>query len=174
MKSSSLWQRLAEELLAVELGVTPLAMLGRLPEGLTLKDGLAAVAGQVVERLMNEAPPDRVKKLLTDAYLLTGLRVRRERGGRNFSRSSKRCMNPMPTRRSLTKARRKPRTRGDPACRRRAARPCGRISQVPSRRNHRPGPLEARSDPPRCQSRQLAGNSGYALSLTFFTIVALP
>ena len=38
---------------------------------------------------MNEAPPDRVKKLLTDAYLLTGLRVRRNMAAPNFSRSSK-------------------------------------------------------------------------------------
>ena len=110
----SLWQRLAEELLAVELGVTPLAMLGRLPEGLTLKDGLAAVAGQVVERLMNEAPPDRVKKLLTDAYLLTGLRVRRDMAAKFFEEFEAMHVNPIPIRRSLTKARRKPRTR--PSC----------------------------------------------------------
>ena len=73
-----LWERPAEELLAADVGVTPLAVLGRLPEGLTLEDGLAAVAGRVVDRLTQEAPADRVKKLLTDALLLTGLRVRRD------------------------------------------------------------------------------------------------
>jgi hypothetical protein len=45
---------------------------------------LTAVARQVVERLMNEAPPDRAKKLLTDAFLLTGLRVRRDVAARIF------------------------------------------------------------------------------------------
>ena len=73
-----LWERPADELLAGDLGVAPLAMLGRLPEGAALEDGLAAVAGRLVERLTREAPPERVKNLLTDALLLTGLRVRRD------------------------------------------------------------------------------------------------
>ncbi len=73
-----LWERPAEELLAADLGIVPLAVLGRLPAGLSLEDGLATVARQVVERLLNEAPPDRAKRLLTDALLLTGLRVRRD------------------------------------------------------------------------------------------------
>jgi hypothetical protein len=79
-----LWERPAEELLAGDLGVAPLAMLGRLPEGLSLEDGLTAVAQRVVERLANEAPPDRANKLLTDAYLLSGLRVRRDVAARIF------------------------------------------------------------------------------------------
>ncbi len=79
-----LWERAAEELLAAELGVTPLAMLGRLPEGLSLEDGLTAIAQRVVERLTREASPDRAKKLLTDALLLTGLRVRRDAAQRIF------------------------------------------------------------------------------------------
>jgi hypothetical protein len=79
-----LWERPAEGLLAADLGVVPLAVLGRLPEGLSLEDGLAAVAQRVAERVVNEAPPDRVRKLLTDAYLLTGLRVRRDVAKRIF------------------------------------------------------------------------------------------
>ena len=79
-----LWERPAEELLAADLGVAPLAMLGRLPAELSLEDGLSAVAHRVVERLTNEGPPERVKKLLTDAYLLTGLRVRRDVAARIF------------------------------------------------------------------------------------------
>jgi hypothetical protein len=39
---------------------------------------------QVVERLQKEAPPARVKTLLTDALLLTGLRVRRDVAARIF------------------------------------------------------------------------------------------
>lgn len=52
-------------------------MLGRLPDDQSLEDGLASVAQRMVERL-KAAPPDRQKKLLTDAFLLTGLRVRRD------------------------------------------------------------------------------------------------
>jgi len=73
-----LWKRPVAELLAADLGVTPLAMLGRLPEDLSLEEGLTAVAQRIVERLIKEAPSDRAKKLLTDALLLTGLRVRRD------------------------------------------------------------------------------------------------
>lgn len=73
-----LWQRPAEELLAADLGVVPLAMLGSLPTGLSLEDGLASVVQRIVDRLTKEAPPERVKKLLTEAFLLTGLRVRRD------------------------------------------------------------------------------------------------
>src|SRR5262245_16716930 len=62
-----LWQRPAEELLAADLGVVPLALLGRLPEGLSLEDGLAAVAQRVAERVTAEAPPERARRLLTDA-----------------------------------------------------------------------------------------------------------
>ena len=72
-----LWKRPAAELLAGDLGVVPLAMLGRLPEGLPMAEGLASVARQIAQRVEQEAEPARVKKLLTDAYLLTGLRVRR-------------------------------------------------------------------------------------------------
>jgi hypothetical protein len=79
-----LWERPAEELLALDVGVVPLAMLGRLPEGLSLEGGLTAVAHRVVERLLSEAPPARAKKLLTDALLLTGLRVRRDVASRIF------------------------------------------------------------------------------------------
>jgi len=79
-----LWERAAEDRLAADLGVTPLAMLGRLPEHLPLEDGLTAVAQRVVGRLTREAPPDRLKKLLTEALLLTGLRVRRDAAMRIF------------------------------------------------------------------------------------------
>jgi hypothetical protein len=79
-----LWERPAEELLAADLGVSPLAMLGRLPASLALEDGLTAVAQRVVERVLKEAAPDRAKKLLTDAFLLTGLRVRRDAAAHIF------------------------------------------------------------------------------------------
>ena len=77
-----LWERSVEDLLAANLGV---AMLGHLPESVSLEEGLAAVAQRVVDRVIRKAPPERVtKKLLTDAYLLTGLRVRRDVAARIF------------------------------------------------------------------------------------------
>jgi hypothetical protein len=79
-----LWERPAEDLLTAELGVVPLAMLGRLPEDLSLEEGLTAIAQRVVERLTREAPPERARKLLTDAFLLTGLRLRRDVAARIF------------------------------------------------------------------------------------------
>lgn len=73
-----LWEQPAEELLAAELGVTPLAVLGRLPEQAPLDDALASVAQRIVERLRQEASHEEAKTLLTQALLLTGLRVRRD------------------------------------------------------------------------------------------------
>lgn len=73
-----LWERPAAELLAGALGTTPLAMLGALPEGVALPEALTAVAQRLLERLEREAPPDRARKLLTAAFVLTGLRVRRD------------------------------------------------------------------------------------------------
>jgi hypothetical protein len=79
-----LWEWPAEELLSADLGVLPLAVLGRLPEALSLEEGLAAIAGRIVERITSEAPPEHARKLLTDAFLLTGLRVRRDVAARIF------------------------------------------------------------------------------------------
>jgi hypothetical protein len=73
-----LWQRPAEDLLAGDLGTVPLALLGRLPEGVELVEGLTGVAERVLQRLEHEAPPERFRKLATAAWLLTGLRVRRD------------------------------------------------------------------------------------------------
>jgi len=73
-----LWERLAETFLSGPLGTTPFAMLGALPEGVLLTDALAQVAQRLIERLEREGPPERVRKLLTAAFLLTGLRVKRE------------------------------------------------------------------------------------------------
>jgi hypothetical protein len=79
-----LWERPAGDLLAGDIGLTPLAVLGRLPAELSLEDALTAVAQRLVDRLTKEAPPDRAKKLLTEALLLTGLRIRREAAARGF------------------------------------------------------------------------------------------
>jgi len=73
-----LWERPAERLLAGELGLAPLAILGELPQGTALEDGLAAVVQRLVDRLKHEAQPEQSIKLLTTALLLAGLRVSRD------------------------------------------------------------------------------------------------
>lgn len=72
-----LWERPAERLLEGDVALAPLAVLGRLPEGVALEDGVAAVVQRLVNRLTSEAQPERAAKLLTAALLLTGLRVSR-------------------------------------------------------------------------------------------------
>jgi predicted transposase YdaD len=73
-----LWEKPAKELLAGALGSLPLAPLGRLPEGVSSTDGLAEVIQQLIERLQREAPAEQVRRLLTAAYILTGLLVPRD------------------------------------------------------------------------------------------------
>ena len=72
-----LWERPAERLLEGDVALAPLAVLGRLPAGATLEEGVAAVAQRLVERLTREVESDRAVKLVTTAFLLTGLRVNR-------------------------------------------------------------------------------------------------
>lgn len=70
-----IWERPAAELLAGDIGVIPLALLGQLPAGVDLEAGLAGVIQRLMERLQREAPPDQERRLLTAAFVLTGLRV---------------------------------------------------------------------------------------------------
>lgn len=72
-----LWERPAQGLLEGDVALAPLAVLGRLPAGGTLEQGVAAVAQRLVDRLTSETQPERAAKLLTTALLLTGLRVSR-------------------------------------------------------------------------------------------------
>lgn len=83
-----LWEWPAEALLAGELGASPLAVLGRLPEGLPVEDGLAATAQRLIVRLESETSRDQAKSLLTAAFVLTGMRVRREAALRVFRKVS--------------------------------------------------------------------------------------
>jgi hypothetical protein len=73
-----LWERPAEEFLTGPLGTAPFAVLGALPPGVPLADALAHVAQRLIERIDREGPPERARKLLTAAFVLTGLRVRRD------------------------------------------------------------------------------------------------
>jgi hypothetical protein len=74
-----LWERPVEHFLNGPLGMTPLAVLARLPAEIPLEQGLAGVIQRVCERLQQEAPPEKFGRLLASAYVLTGLRVKRQR-----------------------------------------------------------------------------------------------
>ena len=70
-----LWDIPVEQLLAGDLRMLPLAPLGKLPGEMAVKDGVASVIQRLIERLQREAPPDQARRLLTGAYVLTGLRI---------------------------------------------------------------------------------------------------
>jgi hypothetical protein len=75
----SLWKRPVGHFLDGPLGIAPLAVLAQLPRGISLEQGLAGVIGRLCERFLREAPPEKLGKLLTSAYVLAGLRVERQR-----------------------------------------------------------------------------------------------
>ncbi len=72
-----LWEWPAERLLAGPLGTAVLAVLGALPQGMSTQDGLAAVVERLIERIGREAEQEAGQKLLTSAFILSGLRVSR-------------------------------------------------------------------------------------------------
>jgi hypothetical protein len=89
-----LWERPANELLAGDLGTLPLALLGKLPAGVSLEEGMADVLNRLVNRLLQEAVPEQTRKLLTCAFVLSGLRLEKEaaeqlfRGAKGMQESS--------------------------------------------------------------------------------------
>jgi predicted transposase YdaD len=83
-----LWERSAEELLSGDLGTVPLEMLGNLSVGVVLEVGLSDIAQRLMDRLEREAQRDQARKLLTAAFLLAGLRVKRETANQVFRKAS--------------------------------------------------------------------------------------
>lgn len=79
-----LWERPVEDLLTMDIATLALAPLGRLPKGSNLATGLAGIVNKVIERLRNEAPPEKIRRLLTAAFVLTGLRVPRQTANHLF------------------------------------------------------------------------------------------
>ena len=70
-----LWEIPADDLLRSALATVPLAVLGKLPEVLRLEDALADVIKRLAQRLQQEAARQQAERLLTAAYILTGLRL---------------------------------------------------------------------------------------------------
>jgi len=70
-----LWEIPADDLLNSALATVPLAVLGKLPDALRLEDALADVIKRLEQRLQQEAAGKQAERLLTAAYILTGLRL---------------------------------------------------------------------------------------------------
>jgi hypothetical protein len=70
-----LWEWPVEKLLTGPLGTLPLAVLGELPAGVKFTDGLRGVVERLLQRLEGEAEEGERKRLLTSAFVLSGLRV---------------------------------------------------------------------------------------------------
>jgi hypothetical protein len=70
-----LWEWPVEKLLTGPLGTLPLAVLGELPADVKLADGLRGVVERLLQRLSSEAEEGERKRLLTSAFVLSGLRV---------------------------------------------------------------------------------------------------
>ncbi|HZY85817.1 MAG TPA: hypothetical protein VFE78_13365 [Gemmataceae bacterium] len=70
-----LWQVPVDTLLAGGLGTLPLAPLGQLPGGAAPEEALPAVIGRLVERALAELPEPEAGRLLTGAFVLTGMRI---------------------------------------------------------------------------------------------------
>jgi predicted transposase YdaD len=79
-----IWERAADDFLSGDVGMLPLAVLGRLPAGVELETALRGVIQQLIDRLQREAAPEQVRRLLTAAFVLTGLRVPRQRARQLF------------------------------------------------------------------------------------------
>jgi hypothetical protein len=73
-----LWLRSVTPFLKGGLGLLPLAPLCRLPQGVPVEQALADVVGQIYRRLQAEAEHAEAARLMTAAFVLTGLRVPRE------------------------------------------------------------------------------------------------
>jgi predicted transposase YdaD len=78
-----LWQVPVEQLLAAQVGILPLAPLGRL-EGSSVEAALPGVIEQLVDLLDRKASPAAVPELLTAAFVLTGMRVSQQEAIRLF------------------------------------------------------------------------------------------
>lgn len=79
-----LWQRPVRRVLSGPLGTLPLAPLCRLPENMPMEDALAGVIRRIDERLRRDTSPPTSALLLSAAYVLTGLRLPRERANQLF------------------------------------------------------------------------------------------
>ncbi len=72
-----LWQHPVGPFLSGGLGLLPLAPLCQLPAGVSAEQALRQVVQQMAQRLAQEASRERANKLMTAAFVLAGLRLKR-------------------------------------------------------------------------------------------------
>jgi hypothetical protein len=72
-----IWEKPVESILTGGLGTLALAPLAQVPPGIKLEAALPGVLRQMEERLAREAPAEDAAKLLTAAFILTGMRLPR-------------------------------------------------------------------------------------------------
>jgi hypothetical protein len=83
-----LWEQPVEAILAGGPTTLPLAVLGKLPEGLPRKKGMQAVVDRLAEELHHESPTTTEGRLLMSAWILSGLRLPGDQAMQLFERIS--------------------------------------------------------------------------------------
>jgi hypothetical protein len=73
-----MWHEAAESFLHGGLGLLPLAPLCRMPEGKPLPESLREVVREIDRRLVRESDHAQAVRLMTAAFILTGLRVQKQ------------------------------------------------------------------------------------------------
>lgn len=76
-----MWEQPVERFLHGGLSLLPLAPLCQLPEDQPLTDSLRVVVREIDRRLAEECEPAQAARLMTAAYILTGLRIHRDKLG---------------------------------------------------------------------------------------------
>jgi predicted transposase YdaD len=81
-----IWESPAQSYLEGGIGLTPLAVLGRLPGRRDVEAGLAEVVRELDRRFRTEVEPAEANDLMTKAFVLSGLRIAKAAGAALFRR----------------------------------------------------------------------------------------
>lgn len=74
-----IWEIPAEELLKRGPGVLPLSVLGALPPGTPVEEGIAEIVARLCRRVERSFDHETASHVLTSTFVLSGLRLNRER-----------------------------------------------------------------------------------------------
>jgi hypothetical protein len=79
-----IWEIPADRLLRRGPGVLPLSVLGALPPGVSLEEGIADVVARLCRRVERTLDRETANHVLTSTFVLSGLRLERERARNLF------------------------------------------------------------------------------------------